>query len=118
MKALALLFLLAGSALAATVNVYVYGSRNVQGVHRSFDGHGNLTGVTTSYNYHVSVQIPYRPNGTYVGWERETNVVLATRPTWTQVSNATVRLVRSELQAAGIATNHTYVVRRGGRVKQ
>lgn len=113
--ALAIL-LMASAASAATVNVFVYGSRDVQSVQYQWTGTGY--NITTNYDYHVSVQIPYRPNGTYVGWERNTNVTLATRPTWLQVSNATVRLVIRDLQAAGIATNHTYIVQRGKRVTQ
>jgi len=104
---------LAASASAATLQIYVYGSRDAQGINYTWDGTKYVS--TTNYDYSVSVQIPYRPNGTYAGWERETNVTLATRPTWGQVSNQTVRLVIRELQAAGIATNHTYVVQRGKR---
>ena len=108
-----LLILGAGLAGAATIQVYVYGSRDIQSV--NYQWTGTKYNITTNYIYHVSVQIPRKPNGDYAGWERETNVVLATRPTWLQVSNQTVRLVRSELLAAGISTNHVIAVRRGGR---
>ena len=113
MRSVLAILLLAGAVSAATVNVYVYGSRDVQSV--NYEWTGAKYNITTNYTYHVSIQIPYRPNGTYVGWECETNVVRATRPTWLQVSNATVRLVCAELAAAGIATNHTYIVQRGKR---
>ena len=116
MKLALAILLVAGSVMAATVNVYVFGSRDIQSI--EYQWTGTKYNITTNYKYHVTAQIPYRPNGTYAGWERSTNVTLATRPTWLQVSNQTVRLVRRELAAAGISTNHTYIVRRGKRVTQ
>lgn len=117
MKALAFCLLMPAIATAATVRVYVFGSRDAVSIRRSFNDNGNLTGTATAYTYQVTAQIPHRPNGTWLGWEKSTNLTI--RPTWAQVSNAVARVVAREMLAAGISTNgHTIAVTKGKRVTQ
>jgi len=118
MTRLLILLLLPVGLLAATIDCWVYGSRDVTGINYDWTGNGYV--VTTNYSYTLTAQVPKRPNGTWLGWEREWNLDgLTERPTWAQVSNRVARVVFRELSQAGISTNgHTVRVRRGKRVAQ
>ena len=76
--------------------------------------------MQTNYDYSLTAQIPYRPNGTWLGWERTwTTNALPARLTWGMVSNFVVRQVYREMLANSIPTNGNFIiVQRGKRVTQ
>lgn len=115
-KLLLAVLLLPALAAAATIEAWVFGTRDGRRVSYVWDG--TAYAPTTNFVFEVSIQIPRRPNGTWVGWERETNIIASVRPSWNQVSNRVVRLIVREFQAAGITTNHEYVVRKGIRIRE
>ena len=103
---------------AANIQTYVFGSRDISTIDLSWDG--AKYAMQTNYDYSLTAQIPYRPNGTWLGWERTwTTNALPARLTWGMVSNFVVRQVYKEMLLNSIPTNgNSIVVQRGKRVTQ
>lgn len=115
--AISLLALLCASVvMAATVDVLVFGSREAQSVSYAYNWQTSRYTATTNYLVNLSVQIPFRPNGTRLDWEREISTNTSAKLTWNTVSNRVARMIAREMLDNGISTNgHIIAVRRGGK---